>query len=77
MEKIYTTELEMKNFLENKHYLVIFPDKSIKLYKSLREIQNEIIVDASTISKKLKSLDNCFCISKSSGYVFFIKKFNH
>ena len=73
MEKMYTTEIEMKEFLENKHYFVIFPDKSSKLYKSLREIQNEILVDASTISKKLKSFNSCFCISKRSGYVFFIK----
>ena len=77
MEKMYTTEIEMKSFVENKHYLVIFPDRSTKLYKSLREIQTEILVDASTISKKLKLSNNCFCISKSSGYVFFITKFNH
>lgn len=76
MEKMYTTEIEMKAFLENKHYLVIFPDRSTKLYKSLREIQTEILVDSSTISKKLKSSNSCFCISKSSGYVFFITKFN-
>ena len=77
MEKMYSTEIEMKEFLQNKHYIVVFPDRSTKLYKSLREIQNEILVDASTISKKLKSYNSCFCISKSSGYVFFIKKFNN
>ena len=77
MEKIYTTEIEMREFLKNKHYFVVFPDKSTKLYKSLRDIQDEILVDSSTISKKLKSFNSCYCIAKSSGFVFFIKKFNN
>jgi len=76
MEKIYTTEIEMKEFLKNKHYFVVFPDKSTKLYKSLRDIQDEILVDSSTIPK-LKSFNSCYCIAKSSGFVFFIKKFNN
>lgn len=76
MEKMYTTEIEMKEFLENKNYLVIYPDASLKLYKSLREIQNEILVDASTISKKLKYTKGCYCLSKSSGFMFYVKKMN-
>jgi hypothetical protein len=76
MEKMYTTEIEMKKFLENKNYLVIYPDASLKLFKSLREIQHEILVDASTISKKLKNTEGCYCLSKSSGFMFYVKKMN-
>ena len=47
------TEKKMEDFIEKYKYVVIFPDKQPKLFKSLREIENEISVSASSISKKL------------------------
>ena len=49
-----TSENEMNLFINKYNYLVVFPDKKPKLYKSLRDIEVEISVAASTISKKLK-----------------------
>ena len=50
MNKINTEE-EMKIYVKNR-YLVIFPDKSLKLYSNLRDIEDDILVSSSTISKK-------------------------
>ena len=47
------TETAMLEFAASLNYLVVFPDKSHKLFKSLRDIEGDICVNASTISKKL------------------------
>ena len=46
----------MERFIRKNKYLVVFPHKKSKLYKSLRDIEGEISVAASTISKKLKEM---------------------
>jgi len=59
----------------NKHsYMVIFPDKKVELFSSLRNIQDAISIDSSTISKKLKDKGYNYFMAKGSGYVFFIHK---
>ena len=47
-----TTERIMKRYVNKFSYLVIFPDEKVELFKSLRDIQQSICIDSSTISKK-------------------------
>ena len=72
MNKINTEE-EMEKYIKNK-YLVIFPDESLKLYNNLRNIEEEILISSSTISKKMKGNDKCICEAKGTKYVFYIKR---
>ena len=66
------TETQMNKFINKYNYLVVFPDKKPKLYKSLRDIESEISVAASTISKKLKEGDSCVCQSRGTDFYFFV-----
>jgi|UniRef100_A0A6C0C4N2 hypothetical protein len=66
------TETQMNKFINKYNYLVIFPDKNPKLFKSLRDIEDEISVAASTISKKLKESNSCICQSKGTAFYFFV-----
>jgi hypothetical protein len=73
----FITKVEtMDKYIKKYNYLVIKADTSIEVYSSLRRIQADILVDASTISKKLKENegDYCYVTSKPMGYVFYIKK---
>lgn len=67
-----TSENEMNKFINKYNYLVVFPDKKPKLYKSLRDIEVEISVSASTISKKLKEGNSCICQSRGTDFYFFV-----
>ncbi len=71
-----TKEESMEKYVKVYKYLVIKADTSVEIYSSLRRIQKDILVDASTISKKLKENggDHCICVSKPMNYVFYIKK---
>ena len=69
-----TTETKMEKYIKKNNYLVIYPDASMKLYTSLRKIEEDILVHSSSISKKLKEEDYCICVSKGTNYVFYIKK---
>jgi hypothetical protein len=62
----------MVDYINKYNYLVIFPDKKIELFKSLRDIQNSISIDSSTISKKLKNNEHLFT-AKGTEYVFYIQ----
>jgi hypothetical protein len=68
-----TQEKDMEKYINKYIYLVIFPDKKIELFKSLRDIQNSICVDSSTISKKLSNGENMFS-AKGTDYVFYISR---
>lgn len=57
------------------YYIVLGSDSSCNVYKSLREIQDDISVDYSTISKKLKDNNRCFVTPKASETHYYIKKF--
>ena len=37
-----TTESEMSKYVKKYNYLVIFPDKKVELFKSLRDISKSI-----------------------------------
>ena len=56
-------------------YLVVFPDKKTQIYSSLREISEDICVDYTTISKKLKENSGDIFISKGTDFIFWIQKF--
>jgi hypothetical protein len=72
------TEENMLSYITKHKYLVIYPDKTAKIYQSLREIATDILISSSNISKKIKSKrhgdDWCICVAKGTKYVFFIKK---
>ena len=56
-------------------YLVLGNFGYCNVFKSLRYISDEILVDYSTISKKLKeNQDGCFCVSKHDNQTYFIRK---
>lgn len=67
-------EVKMMKFIKKNNYLVVYPDTSIKIYSSLRDIEHDILVHSSSISKKLKNTDYCVCVSKGTNYIFFIRK---
>jgi len=58
-------------------YLVLSSNGYCNVFQSLRLIAQEILVDYSTISKKLKDGEEdegCFCISKIDKETYFIRK---
>tara|TARA_B100001063_G_C16776550_1_gene565950 strand:- start:1647 stop:1916 length:270 start_codon:yes stop_codon:yes gene_type:complete len=57
-------------------YLVVFPNRETKTYKSLKNIENETCINSSTISKKLKEHGDAIFKTKGDGYIFYIKKIN-
>lgn len=67
-----TKEKDMIAYVNKYNYMVIFPDKKVELFKSLRDIQNSISIDSSTISKKLKNDEHIFT-AKGSEYIFYIE----
>tara|TARA_B100000035_G_C20791028_1_gene461248 strand:+ start:400 stop:648 length:249 start_codon:yes stop_codon:yes gene_type:complete len=67
-----TMEKDMIAYVNKYNYMVIFPDRKVELFKSLRDIQNSISIDSSTISKKLKNDEHIFT-AKGSEYIFYIE----
>ncbi len=75
---------EKRDFLIDKHkkqimqniriykYLVIDRTNSLKLYKSLREIEKDLGISYSGISKKLKMSNYCVCVPKKTTEVYYI-----
>ena len=72
-KKMITLEKDMEKYVNKYKYLVVFPDKKVELFKSLRDIQNSICIDSSTISKKLNNNENMFT-PKGSDFVFHIRQ---
>jgi|TARA_B100000795_G_scaffold150076_1_gene112407 hypothetical protein len=64
----------MERYAKSLKYFVIYPDKTTKFYKSLRQISVDIDVDYTTISRKLKEDNPCICISQLTNYIFMIRK---
>ena len=64
------TENKMMDFVRSLKYLVVFPDKKTQIYRSLRDISEDICVDYSTISKKLKNETGDIFISKGTDFIF-------
>jgi len=72
-EGMITKERDMRKYVNKYKYLVVFPDQKVELFKSLRDIQESISIDSSTISKKLSNNEHIF-IAKGSQYIFYIKQ---
>lgn len=66
---------ELEKYIVDMKYMVTKLNET-KLYNSLRNISNDIKVDFTTISKKLKDNNECFCKSKETKTFYFIKKVN-
>ena len=65
---------ELHSYVKKMKYLVIHHNQTTTLYSSLREIARDIQVDASTISKNLKNNDSCYCCSKNTNLLSYIRK---
>ena len=72
-KQMITLEKDMEKYIKKYKYLVVFPDRKVELFKSLRDIQNSICIHSSTISKKLNNGENMFT-PKASDFVFYIKQ---
>jgi hypothetical protein len=72
-ESMITKERDMEKYVNKYKYLVVFPDQKVELFKSLRDIQESVSIDSSTISKKLSNDEHIF-IAKGSPYIFYIKQ---
>lgn len=68
------SEHKMMTYVRTLKYLVVFPDKKEKIYGSLRDISEDICIDHTTISKKLKNETGDLFISKGTGFYFWIQK---
>ena len=70
---------DFQKSVEDYNYIVLGSDSSCNIYKSLRSIANDINIDHSTISKKLKSNTNttrCFVTPKcNTDTYYYIVKF--
>jgi len=64
--------IELMNHIQEYKYLVIDLEKNTKLYKSLRDIEKELKISYSGISKKLKISNYCICVPKKSTEVYYI-----
>jgi len=64
---------ELKKYIDKHKYLVINYD-TVNIYTSLRKISNDIEIDYTTISKKLKTQNECICNSKKTKKFYYIKK---
>ncbi len=68
------SEDKMMTYVRTLKYLVVFPDKKTKIYSSLRDISEDICIDHTTISKKLKNEIGDLFISKGTDFYFWIHK---
>ena len=71
--EIYNGE-EMYQYINKNKYLVVYPNKQPVLFKSLRDIENDILISVSTISKKLQEGNSFIFTSKHSGFTFYIEE---
>jgi len=68
--------VELMNYIQEYKYLVIDHDNKVKLYKSLRNIEKELNISYSGISKKLKLSNYCICVEKKTTKIYYIQNIN-
>lgn len=68
--------VQLMNYVQEYKYLVIDLEENIKLYKSLRDIEKELKISYSGISKKLKLSNYCICVEKKTTKVYYIQNIN-
>ena len=59
-------EEDFIDYIKEQKYLVIFPDKSCKMYSTLRDIEKDISIDFTTIHKILKNKVHTFIYAKGT-----------
>lgn len=60
--------------LEDHKYLVVFPDMSCKLYKSLRAMADDISASYATLSRRLSGESEIIYDNQSTGFRFLIAR---
>ena len=60
--------------LDDHKYLVVFPDMSCKLYKSLRAMADDISASYATLSRRLSGVSQIIYDNQSTGYRFLIAR---
>jgi hypothetical protein len=73
---IEKNKVTMMNYIQEYKYLVIDYNNKSKLYKSLRDIEKELKISYSGISKKLKLSSYCICTEKKTTNVYYIQNIN-
>jgi hypothetical protein len=68
--------VKLMNYIQEYKYLVIDMEEKTKLYKSLRDIEKELKISYSGISKKLKLSNYCICVEKKTTNVYYIQNIN-
>ena len=68
--------VQLMNYIQEYKYLVIDMEEKTKLYKSLRDIEKELKISYSGISKKLKLSNYCICVEKKTTNVYYIQNIN-
>jgi len=68
--------VQLMNYVQEYKYLVIDLEENTKLYKSLRDIEKELKISYSGISKKLKLSNYCICVEKKTTKVYYIQNIN-
>ena len=68
--------VKLMNYIQEYKYLVIDLNENTKLYKSLRDIEKELKISYSGISKKLKLSNYCVCTEKKTTNVYYIQNIN-
>ena len=68
--------VKIMNYIQEYKYLVVDGEQNIKLYKSLRNIEKELKISFSGISKKLKQSNYCICVEKKTTNVYYIQNIN-
>ena len=65
--------VQLMNYIQEYKYIVIDMEEKTKLYKSLRDIEKELKISYSGISKKLKLSNYCICVEKKTTNVYYIQ----
>jgi len=60
--------------LQDYKYLVVFPDMSTKLYKSLRTMSDDISASYATLSRRLSGESQIMYDNQMTGYRFLIAR---
>ena len=57
-------------------YLVVFPDMSTKLFKSLRAVAGATSISPPTLSRRLSTTDSAFFEAPYSNHIYWIQKWD-
>ena len=64
----------LSSIIDKSKYLVIDSNGNSSIFPSLRTTANFLLVDHSTLSKKLKNTSYCYCKAKTTKKNYYVKK---